>query len=299
MLERLKNLKNDIRAAVIGTGFMGKGMIYQSLITPGFRCVAIADIDLTKAISCAEELDLDFQVVHTLADMHDAIRNNRTAVCEDGDLVARCEMVDVLFEVSNSIIEAAGFAVTALEHGKHLVLMNAELDLIFGPYFMQLARANGVTYTTCDGDQPGVIKRLINDLQFWGFDLVMAGNIKGFLDRYSNPTKIIPEADKRNLGYKMATAFTDGTKVNIEMALIANALDLEILVPGMRGPRASHVRDVFYLFDFDDLWTTRQPFADYILGADPGGGIFAVGYCDSKLQQSMLSYYKFRAPDIT
>ena len=66
----------------------------------------------------------------------------------------------------------------------------------------------------------------------------MAGNIKGFLDRYANPTTIIPEADKRNLDYKMCTAYTDGTKLNIEMALLANALDLKTIVPGMHGPKA-------------------------------------------------------------
>ena len=39
----------------------------------------------------------------------------------------------------------------------------------------------------------------------------MASNIKGFLDHYFNPETIIPEADKRNLDYRMATACTDGT----------------------------------------------------------------------------------------
>ena len=32
-----------------------------------------------------------------------------------------------------------------------------------------------------------------------GFEPVLAGNIKGFLDRSANPTTIVPEADKRNL----------------------------------------------------------------------------------------------------
>jgi predicted homoserine dehydrogenase-like protein len=91
--------------------------------------------------------------------------------------------------------------------------MNSEIDLIFGPYLTEKALENGVVYTSCDGDQYGVIKHLIDDLRFWGFELVMAGNIKGFLSRYANPTTIIPEADKRNLDYKMCTSYTDGTKL--------------------------------------------------------------------------------------
>ena len=51
----------------------------------------------------------------------------------------------------------------------------------------------------------------------------------------------------------MATAYTDGTKLNIEMALVANALNMETKVPGMYGPPAKDVRDVFKLFDFAEL----------------------------------------------
>ena len=55
--------------------------------------------------------------------------------------------------------------VEALEQGKHLVLMNSEIDLIFGPLFSQVAKKNGVIYTSCDGDQYGVLKHLIVEIQ--------------------------------------------------------------------------------------------------------------------------------------
>lgn len=156
----------------------------------------------------------------------------------------------------------------------------------------QLARKNKVVCTSCDGDQYGVLKHLIDDMHLWGFDLVMAGNIKGFLDRYANPTTIIPEADKRNLDYRMCVAYTDGTKLNIEMAIIANAYGLSTKIPGMYGPGARNVQEVFHLYDFDTLWADRKPFVDYILGAEPGGGVFTVGYCDDPYQKEMLRYYK-------
>ena len=292
LLSRLKALQRSIRVAIVGIGSMGKGLFYQCQVTPGIECVAMADIKVERAIHCAVWMKRDYRVVHNLGTMEETIRQGGIAICEDGDLTAKSGLVDVLIESSNSIGAAGQLSVTAIEHGKHLILMNAEADLIFGPYLMDLAQSNGSVYTSCDGDQYGVIKHLIDDLQFWGFELVMAGNIKGFLDRYSNPTKIIPEADKRNLDYHMATAYTDGTKLCIEMALVANAFGLSALVPGMQGPRSSHVRDVFHLFDFNRLWRDKQPFVDYILGAEPGGGVFAVGYCDDDYQKSMLSYYK-------
>lgn len=271
---------------------MGKGLFYQCHITPGIECVVMADIKIERTMACAEWMRRDYRVVNNIDAMNQTIREEKIAICEDGDLAARCELVDVLIEASNSIGEAAQFSITALEHQKHLVLMNAEIDLIFGPYFLKLARENGVVYTSCDGDQHGVIKHLVDDLELWGFNLVMAGNIKGFLDRYSNPTKIVPEADMRHLDYKMATAYTDGTKLCTEMALVANALGLSTLVPGMHGPRVNHVKDVFNFFDLNVLWRRQQPVVDYILGAEPGGGVFAIGYCDDEYQQSMLFYYK-------
>jgi predicted homoserine dehydrogenase-like protein len=292
LLNRLRNLQRNIRVGIVGMGSMGKGLFYQCSITPGIECVVMADIKIERAIACAEGMGRDYRVVNNVEAMHETISQKKIAICEDGDLAARCELVELLIESSNSIAEAAQFSITALEHQKHLVLMNAEIDLIFGPYFLQLARKNGVVYTSCDGDQHGVIKHLVDDLELWGFNLVMAGNIKGFLDRYSNPTKIIPEADKRHLDYKMATAYTDGTKLCIEMALVANALGLSTFVPGMHGPQANHLQDVFHLFDFNALWKNKQPLVDYILGTEPGGGVFAIGYCEDPYQKSMLSYYK-------
>lgn len=281
-----------MRVGLVGAGAMGKGILYQTLITPGVRCVALCDIRVDVAVACACELNVPHEVVHSASAMEAAIRAGRLAICADGMLVACCEQVDVFVESTSSIIPGARFTVAALESGKHVNLMNAEIDLAFGPHFLDLARRNDVTFTSCDGDQHTVLKTLIDDMTLWGFDLVMAGNIKGFLDRGADPVSIRPEADKRNLDYKMCTAYTDGTKLCIEMALIANGLGLEATRPGMTGPSARHVDEVLGLFDFEALWGNRQPVVDYVLGALPGGGVFAVGYQDQPFQSFMLNYYK-------
>jgi Predicted homoserine dehydrogenase len=271
---------------------MGKGIVFQSLITPGIKCVAVADIDIKKCINSLESTGQDYKIVHTIMEMHTAIEDGAVAICEDGELLARCGMVDILVEASNSIIPAAQFAITALRHNKHLILVNSEIDLIFGPYLLQLALQNNLIYTSCDGDQYGVIKHLIDEIQFWGFQLVMAGNMKGFLNRYANPTTIIPKADKRNLDYRMCTSYTDGTKLCIEMALVANAFNLHTVTSGMNGPPARYVQDVLQCFNLEELWKERLPFVDYVLGAQPGGGVFVVGHCDNAYQRTMLEYYK-------
>jgi predicted homoserine dehydrogenase-like protein len=279
------------RIAVIGIGSMGKGLAYQAAITPGIHCTALADLNVDRAVACAEFLQRPYRVARTADDVCDAVRESALAICEDGRLLADCDGIDVVVESSSSIPAGGRHAELAIVHGKHVVMMNAEADLMFGPYLTALAGGHGVTYTSSDGDQHGVITRLVNEIRSWGLDLVMAGNMKGFLDRYANPTTIVPEAVKRNLDPKMTAGFTDGSKLSIEMALVANALGLSAPIPGMAGPRIDHVRDVLDHFDFDAIHRSG-PVVDYVLGAQPDGGVFAVGYCDNAYQRSMLSMLK-------
>jgi len=291
LLSRLSCLQEPIAVGIIGAGAMGRGLYYQTTLTPGMTCVAIADVDLQRAVSCVKAAGQRFEVAETPEQVAAAIEHQAVCVCSDGALIAASTGVDVVVEASSAIEAAGRFAEQALLHHKHLVLMNAEIDLIFGPYLAALAEENGMTYTSCDGDQHGVIKRLWDDATLWGVEPVLAGNIKGFLERYANPTTIIPEADKRNLDYRMATAFTDGTKLAVEMALVANALGLQVNVPGMHGPRAARVHEALTLFDLEAC-INRGGVVDYLLGAEPGGGVFVIGHCEEAFQRRMLAYYK-------
>ncbi len=136
---------------------------------------------------------------------------------------------------------------------------------------------------------------MIDEIRLWAFRIVMAGNIKGFLNRYATAEDLVDEARIRNLSPIQCCAYTDGTKLGVEMALVANATGLLPFVPGMEGPQMSDVREVFDHFDFsryDALPDGAEGVVDYILGAEPGGGVFVVGHCDDPLQAHYLWYYK-------
>lgn len=282
-----------VKVGIIGIGAMGRGLVYQSKITAGMDAVAVCDIDLQRCTDTLQMFGYDYRIVNTAEEMAAAIEAGLVAVCEDGRLVAECSLLDAVIESTGTIIPAARYALATLGQKKHLILMNSEIDMIFGPYLKHLAQLNEVVCTSIDGDQYGVMKHLIDDIRFWGFELVMAGNIKGFLDRYAHPDMIREEADKRNLDYRACTSYTDGTKLNIEMALIANCIGMQTIKTGMFGPTARHINEVLEVFDFDSLWKPGdEPFVDYVLGAEPGGGVFVVGYCDHPYQRDMLKYYK-------
>jgi predicted homoserine dehydrogenase-like protein len=134
---------------------------------------------------------------------------------------------------------------------------------------------------------------MIEEIESWAFRIVMAGNIKGFLDRHATAQGLLEEARIRNLNPVQCCAYTDGTKLNIEMALVANGTGLLPSARGMIGPVARRVNEVLELFDFGQY--PESGVVDYILGAEPGGGVFVVGHCDDPLQQRYLKYYKLGA----
>lgn len=289
--ERLAALEQPIAIGIVGIGSIGRGMTLQAQTTPGMRCVAVCDIHLERAVAWAEENGFAHRVVQTPTQLHDAVRAGAMAVCDDGQLLASSEVVEVVIEATNSVFAGAQCALTAIEHDKHVLMMNYEADLTYGPYLMKRAAAKGVVYSVMDGDQPTVLVHLIEDMQFMGFQLVMAGNIKGHLDRHTNPTLIIPEADKRHLDHRMCSSYTDGSKLCVEMAVLANGLDLRTATPGMLGPRMDSIHDVFDHFDFAALWDGRTALVDYALGATPRGGVYAIGFTDHPHQQRTLAWF--------
>jgi len=285
MLTALRNRQGSappIKVAVVGLGSMGRAVARQIAHTPGMQVVLVAD-------RRPEVLERNRPVVEVLRTRCTSLRvttATRTAL-DDTDY-------DVLVECTTAVGAALDHCLTAIGRGAHVVLMNAEVDLAFGRLLARKGNEAGVVVTSDAGDQHGVIARLWQDMQFWGFDLVQAGNIKGFLDRYATPTSVEAEAALRRLDPVPCCAYTDGTKLNIEMALLANGFGWKPSVRGMQGPPAADVGDVLDgRFDFDAYGDEGR--VDYVLGAAPGGGVYCVGRPNAALQDfndHYLWYYK-------
>ncbi len=255
---------------------MGRGVALQVARTPGMEIAFIADRKEQALVAALQATECVEGSIPVYTDPLQAIN-------EVGDF-------DVLVESSNSIAAAYRFCELAMERGAHVVLMNAEVDLAFGPLLQKRADEHGVVCTSDAGDQHGVLMTMIEEIELWGFEIVQAGNIKGFLNRYATADSLAHEAAVRHLDPLQCCAYTDGTKLNIEMALIANGTGLLPTARGMTGPRMKTVREVLDNFD----WKTLSPegSVDYILGAEPGGGVYVIGRCDHPLQRQYLEYYK-------
>jgi len=275
-----------IRVALVGAGAMGVGIAWQVGRTPGMRLVAVTDLDLAAAGRAAEA----YQAGFAAAQRPGSAAASGVFQSSTPEIGGAAPGFDVLVEATNTIGFAGQVCLDAIDAGAHVVLMNAEVDLALGPMLNRHADERGVVVTSDAGDQHGVLARMIDEIALWGFRIVMAGNIKGFLDRHATAEGLAHEAKIRNLNPVQCCAYTDGTKLNIEMALLCNGYGLVPWVRGMEGPRAADVLEAFQHFDLDRYGATGV--VDYLLGAEPGGGVFVVGHCDDPLQARYLSYYK-------
>ena len=63
----------------------------------------------------------------------------------------------------------------AIEHGKHLVMVNVETDALVGPLLAERASAAGVIYSLAYGDQPALIAEQVDWARAIGLEVVAAG----------------------------------------------------------------------------------------------------------------------------
>lgn len=291
-LERRQREGNPVRVAMVGAGYMGRGVALQILSAmPGMRLVAISNRTLSEAERAYREAGATtVRRVDTVAGLEQAITGGGYAVTSNAMLMCEAEGIDALLEVTGEIEFGAQVVLKAIEHRKHVVLMNAELDATIGPILKVYADRAGVVYTNVDGDQPGVIMNLFRFVKTIGYRPVLAGNIKGLQDPYRTPEtqKGFAEANKQKP--RMVTSFADGTKISMEMAVVANATGFAVGKRGMYGPKCAHVKDALNLFPLEQL--LAGGLVDYVLGAEPGPGIFVLGYNEHPVRQQYLNYLK-------
>ena len=286
---------NPIRVAMIGAGFMGRGIARQILTAvPGMRLVAIANRTVDKAREAYSALDEEPTLVDSEAALSSAISEGRYAVTEDPLLLARQPEIEAIVEVTGAVENGVEPVLTAIDHGKHAILMNAELDGTVGPILKTHADRAGVVYTNADGDQPGVQLNLFRFVQAIGVRPVLCGNIKGLHDPYRNPTTQEGFAKQWGQNPRMVTSFADGTKISFEQAIVANATGMRVAKRGMHGPTVeagTHIDVARELFSVEEL-ADGPGIVDYVVGAVPSPGVFALGTHDDPVQQHYLNLYK-------
>ncbi|MGD9210201.1 MAG: NAD(P)-dependent oxidoreductase [Desulfobacteraceae bacterium] len=291
-LKKRQDEGNPIRVAMVGAGYMGRGIALQieKYIT-GMRLVAISNRTISEAQRAYSDAGIDESVtVENANQLNEAIAQNRYAVTDNPLLLCEADGVEAIIEATGHVELSAHVAMKAIEHKKHLILMNAELDATVGPILKVYADQAGIVIANADGDQPGVMMNLYRFVKTIGYNPVLVGNIKGLQDYYRTPETQKAFAAANNITPKMATSFADGTKISMENAVVANATGFGVGRRGMYGPRCKHVNESVNLFPMQDF--LKGGVVDYILGAEPGPGVFVIGHNDHPERKPYMQYFK-------
>jgi predicted homoserine dehydrogenase-like protein len=285
---------NPVKVGMIGAGFMGRGIANQIINSvPGMELVAVFSRQVDAAKRAYTEAGREnIQVVTSVTELETAIAQHKYAVTEDAQLLCQAQGIDAIIEVTGAVEFGAHIVMEAIAHGKHIIMMNAELDATIGPILKVYADKAGVILSACDGDQPGVEMNLYRFVKSIGLTPLLCGNIKGLQDPYRNPTT--QEGFAKRWGQKahMVTSFADGTKISFEQAIVANATGMKVAQRGMLGYNfTGHVDQMTKMYDVEQL-KELGGIVDYVVGAQPSPGVFVFATHEDPKQRHYLDLYK-------
>lgn len=231
-----------IRVALVGAGMMGIGVANQISRMRGIELRLIADLAVERAIRGFTSNGIpreSIRVLNQSGPIQDAFRRGEFVVTEDGELPAQVD-VDAVVEATGNPDAGARVAYASILGRKHTIMLNVEADVVVGPILSRMARSAGVVYTLAAGDQPGAICELYDWARTLGLEVVAAGRgtQRSPEARFLTPDRFTEMAERLGGNPQMLCSFHDGTKSQVEMAAVSNALGLPPDCRGMHEPFA-------------------------------------------------------------
>lgn len=250
------------KIGVIGTGFVSRHFVHE---LRGRSDYEVGKVLTRRPIESCDDFPAKESLTNWLEDLIDSSH--------------------VVFECSGDVAYAASTIGAVLDAGKPVVTLNAEFHATLGSHFVERG-----LLTEAEGDQPGCLAALHEEAVAMGFSPLAYCNMKAFLDRNPTPENMRFWADKKNYSIPMVTSFTDGTKVQIEQALVANGLGAGIAQEGLIGLESSDLK-----YAAEELGNAAAragyPLSDYILDIGLKHGVFIVARHKDQ-QRHALSNFK-------
>lgn len=283
---------NPVRVGLVGGGYMARCIALQFVsAVRGMRLVAIANRTVEKAERAYRDAGVvDIHRAKSGFDLEQAISQGRYAVIDDALALCRADQVDAIIECTGHVEFGAQVSLEALRNGKHVILLSAEVDASVGPILKTYADSAGVVFSYTDGDEPGVGMNLYRFLDSMGYQPVLMGQLKGFLDRYRNPDTQRELATRLGQNPSVLACFADGSKLALEAAIMGNATGFVPQVRGMRGYPCTHVNDMLKEFKPEDF--RHGGLVEYALGAAPHTGAFVICMNDHPEKRKLMQYLK-------
>lgn len=238
------HLETPARIGVVGTGFIACGLLAILAGAPDMRPA--------RVLSRRHPTDLSGLALsqHT---------NSVDELIESSDLIVEC---------SGDVHHAAMVVDAALRAGKPVVTIATEFHVTVGSWFV----GKGML-TEAEGDQPGSLAALHEEVTNMGFRPMVYGNIKGFLNHHPTEEEMEYWARLQGISIPQVTSFTDGTKVQMEQAFVGNGLGADIITRGLLGPAGMGLKEGGE-FLASRAKSLQKPVSDYLLNHHLPAGVF-------------------------
>ena len=233
-----------MRVLLIGAGKFGSMFLSQARRTPGIHVVAVADLSPQRARETLARVEWKTEQ-YSARSFGEALAHGTTFITDDAPALIAAGAVEIAIDATGSPAAGIRHALACCRHGKHIVMVNVEADCLAGPLLARRAREAGIVYSLAYGDQPALIREMVDWARAAGFEVVAAGKGTKYLPAYHEST---PGTVWGHYGFsedqvaggdfnaQMFNSFLDGTKSAIEMAAVANATGLTPAPDGLSFP---------------------------------------------------------------
>jgi len=204
-----------IRIGIIGTGFVSRGLV---LVLKGREEFVVSRVLTRRNKQNCTEYPVQELLTNSIAELIDHS--------------------DLLVECSGDVIHATTVIDQALKANLPIVTMDAEFHVTTGSYFVGKG-----TITEAEGDQPGCLAAFREEIVEMDFKPLVYGSVKTFLNKDPTPKEMEYWATRQGISFNQTISFTDGTKVQIENAFVANGLGATIIRQGLLGPETENMFD--------------------------------------------------------
>ena len=314
--------RRTVRAGLIGSGHYGTAVITQARYIPLLEIPIIADVDPQAARLAYHRADItddDIALCDSRAGALRAMEAGKFVIVEDPMLLMDTP-IDVVVESTGVPEAGARHAYEAIQHGKHIAMINKETDAVIGPILQHLADKAGVVYTPVDGDQHGLLIGLVLWARSLGLEVLCGGKARNNECIYDPEAKTVScgrstvsveeseawalnripdgEANRYIPARRELLASLPKTSNSDlgEMAVAANAAGLMPDIPELHLPvvRISEIPEVLCPVEEGGILQTKGviDIVTCLRGTDDaglGGGVFVVVSCENDYSRTILT----------
>ena len=129
-----------VRIALIGAGKFGTMFLAQARLTPGLHVAGLADLDPARARQRFLEAGWPAGAARSARCGDRRRQTGGTCITDDAERLIASPEVEVVIEATGDPGTGIRLALIAIDHGKHLVMVNVEADALAGPLLAAKAR---------------------------------------------------------------------------------------------------------------------------------------------------------------